>query len=212
MKLRRKNYIIFFLSVIIIGTAITLITNAGVGATAVTSLPFVISEIWGISFGLMTAIFNILWVLLQILIQREQFPKIQFMQFFVSFLLGFSVDISNVFLADIVPKSYLSQLFMLVIGCLIMGLGIFLQLIAKVVYNPAEGIVSVITEKTKYSFSTVKTAFDITLVILSILLGLIATGRVTGIREGTIISALIIGPFTGIYKKIFNSFRINYNH
>lgn len=212
MKLKIKKYIIFFLSVIIIGTAITLITNAGLGATAITSLPFVISEIWGISFGLMTALFNILWVLLQILIQREQFPKIQFMQFFVSFLLGFSVDISNVFLADIVPKSYFSQLLMLVIGCLIMGFGIFLQLIAKVVYNPAEGIVLAITKKTKYSFSRVKTVFDITLVILSILLGLIVTGRVTGIREGTIISAFIIGPFTGIYQKTFNYLRVNYNH
>lgn len=204
MKNILKNYGLLFLSILIIGTAITLITNAGLGATAITSLPFVISELWEISFGLLTSLFNVLWVLLQILIQGKMFPKIQWLQFVVSFLLGFSVDLSNFFLGSIRPQAYLSQIIMLIIGCLVMAFGIFIQLEAKSVYNPAEGIVAAITENTKYSFGTVKTFFDSTLVILSILLGLIVAGQVTGIREGTIISALIIGPFTGVFQKIFN--------
>lgn len=204
MELKMKDYILFFLSVIIIGAAITLITNAGMGATAITSLPFVISEIWGISFGFMTALFNLLWVLLQIMIQRKNFPKIQLLQFIVSFLLGLSVDVSNLILGGINPQTYINQIIILVIGCLTMAFGIFLQLKANVVYNPAEGIVTVIAEHTRYQFSTIKTIFDSTLVILSILLGLFVTGKVTGIREGTIISALIIGPFTGMYRKLFN--------
>lgn len=207
MKIRYKDYFLFILSVMIVGTAITLITNAGVGATAITSLPFVISEIWDISFGMMTAIFNIIWVFLQIIIQKREFPKVQFLQFFISILLGFSVDLSNMLLKNIIPTSYYAQIIMLIIGCMVMGLGIFLQLTADVVYNPAEGIVSVISEKTNYDFSTVKTLFDVLLVILSILLGLVVTGSVIGIREGTIISALIIGPFIGVYKKIYIHFK-----
>ena len=93
---------------------------------------------------------------------------------------------------------------MLIIGCLIMGFGIFLQLEAKSVYNPAEGIVAVITENTEYPFGTVKTFFDSTLVILSILLGLLIAGQIIGIRERAIISTLIIGPFTATFQKMFN--------
>lgn len=42
-----KNYSFLFISIFIVGTSITLITNAGLGATAVTSLPYVISQLWG---------------------------------------------------------------------------------------------------------------------------------------------------------------------
>lgn len=204
MKSTFKEYGLLLISILVVGTSITVITNAGLGATAVTSLPFVISELWGISFGLMTGIFNVLWVLLQMTIQRKQFPKIQLLQFVVAFILGFAVDLSNEILGFIQPQNYFFQLIMLIVGCLIMGLGIFLQLEAKSVYNPAEGIVAVITDNTKYAFGTVKTFFDSTLVVLSILLGLIVAGQMTGIREGTIISALIIGPFTGMFQKLFN--------
>lgn len=204
MKTAFKNYSLLFLSVLIVGTAITLITNAGLGATAVTSLPFVISELWEVSFGFLTALFNILWVLLQFFILGRKFPKIQWLQFIISFLLGLSVDLSNFFLSSIDPSTYLEQFLMLIIGCLVMGLGISIQLKSKSIYNPAEGIVVAITENTKYSFGTVKILFDCTLVVLSILLGLIVSGQITGIREGTIISALIIGPFTGIFQKIMN--------
>jgi len=204
MKSTFKEYGLLLISILVVGTSITVITNADLGATAVTSLPFVISELWGISFGLMTSVFNVLWVLLQMAIQGKQFPKIQWLQFVVSFVLGIAVDLSNELLGFIQPQNYFSQLFMLIVGCLVMGLGIFLQLEAKSVYNPAEGIVAAITDHTKYAFGTVKTFFDSTLVVLSILLGLVVAGQMTGIREGTIISALIIGPFTGMFQKLFN--------
>ncbi len=198
-----KSYGLFFVSVLIIGTAITIITNAGLGATAVTSLPFVISELWPVSFGLMTGLFNVLWVVLQIAIQRKSFPKVQLLQFGVSFVLGVAIDLSNVLLGFIQPQTYFWQMVMLIIGCMVMGFGIFVQLEAKAIYNPAEGIVAVITKNTKYPFGAVKTAFDSTLTILSILLGLVVAGQVVGIREGTIISAIIIGPFTGMFQTIF---------
>lgn len=203
MKTILRRYCLLFISIFIVGTGITLITNAGLGATAVTSLPYVISQLWSVSFGFMTGLFNVLWVILQMVIQRKKVPKIQILQFLVAFVLGFSVDLSNILLGFIQPENYFSQILMLIIGSLILAFGVFLQLEAKAVYNPAEGIVAVISKNTSYPFGTIKTLFDSTLVILSILLGFIVTGRMVGIREGTIISALIIGPFTGMFQKIF---------
>lgn len=203
MRTILRRYCLLFISIFIVGTGITLITNAGLGATAVTSLPYVISQLWSVSFGFMTGLFNVLWVILQMVIQRKKVPKIQILQFLVAFVLGFSVDLSNILLGFIQPENYFSQILMLIIGSLILAFGVFLQLEAKAVYNPAEGIVAVISKNTSYPFGTIKTLFDSTLVILSILLGFIVTGRMVGIREGTIISALIIGPFTGMFQKIF---------
>ena len=204
MNRETTDYLILFTSILIVGFAITLITKAQLGATAVTSLAFVISQLSGFSFGMMTGLFNFIYVILQIAIQRKEFPKIQLFQFVVSFILGFAVDFANFLLQNILPETYIQQLAILLAGCVIMGFGVFLQLKAAKVYNPAEGIVSAIAGALNRPFGVVKTAFDSTLVILAVLLGLVVTGGVIGIREGTIVSALIIGPIIGVFQKIFN--------
>lgn len=204
MIVKVKDYLLLFISIFIVGFAITLITKAGLGATAVTSLAFVISQLSGLSFGLMTGLFNILWVVLQMLILRKEFPKIQLLQFVVAFILGFAVDFANLLLRHLSVDSYVQQLGILILGCVVMGFGVFLQLKAATVYNPAEGIVAVISETTQRPFGTIKTIFDSTLVVLSLLVGIVATGHVVGVREGTIVSALLIGPITGLFQKIFH--------
>lgn len=192
------------MSILIVGFAITLITKAQLGATAVTSLAFVISQLSGLSFGMMTGLFIFMYVIIQIVIQRKAFPKIQLFQFVVSFILGFAVDFANFLLRNLLPETYIQQLAILLVGCVIMGFGVFLQLKAATVYNPAEGIVYAIADATNRPFGVVKTAFDVTLVISAIILGLVVTGGVVGVREGTIVSALIIGPIIGIFQKLFN--------
>ena len=204
MKREMKDYIILLMSILIVGFAITLITKAQLGATAVTSLAFVISQLSGLSFGMMTGLFNFMYVIIQIVIQRKTFPKIQLFQFVVSFILGFAVDFANFLLRNLLPETYIQQLAILLVGCVIMGFGVFLQLKAAIVYNPAEGVVYAIADATNRPFGVVKTAFDVTLVISAIILGLVVTGDVVGVREGTIVSALIIGPIIGIFQKLFN--------
>lgn len=207
MKGKTKNYLLLFVSIFIVGFAITLITKAGLGATAVTSLAFVISQFSGLSFGIMTALFNILWVVLQMLILKKEFPKVQLLQILVAFILGFAVDFADVLLHHLNVNSYGQQLALLFLGCILMGFGVFLQLKAATVYNPAEGIVAVISETTQRHFSTVKTIFDSTLVVSSLLLSLLVTGQVVGVREGTIVSALLIGPITGFFQRAFHQIK-----
>lgn len=204
MRREMKDYIVLLISILIVGFAITLITKAQLGATAVTSLAFVISQLSGLSFGMMTGLFNFMYVIIQIAIQRKAFPKIQLFQFLVSFILGFSVDFANFLLRNLLPEMYIQQLGILLIGCVIMGFGVFLQLKAAKIYNPAEGIVYAIADAINRPFGVVKTAFDVTLVTLSVILGFVMTGGIIGVREGTIVSALIIGPFIGIFQKLFN--------
>lgn len=198
-----KDYVLLLISIFIIGFAITLITMTGLGATAVTSLAFVISQLSGVSFGTLTGLFNVLWVVLQIAIKRKAFPKIQLLQFVVAIILGVAVDVATVLLSGLVLHTYFQQIAVLILGSIIMGFGVSLQLKAATIYNPAEGIVAVLADTTRRPFGFVKTMFDGTLVLLAVLLGLFAAGEVIGVREGTIISALLIGPITGMFQQLF---------
>ena len=159
MRKTLKSYGLFFVSVLIIGTAITIITNAGLGATAVTSLPFVISELWPVSFGLMTGLFNVLWVVLQIAIQRKSFPKVQLLQFGVSFVLGVAIDLSNVLLGFVQPQTYFWQMVMLIIGCMVMGFGIFVQRTIESSLYSSKGIFGIFSNHRHNSFSRVVNRF-----------------------------------------------------
>ena len=50
-------------------------------------------------------------------------------------------------------------------------------------------------------YSTLKTLTDVLIVVLAAAVALIFLHTIVGIREGTIIAALIIGPIAGFFKK-----------
>lgn len=91
---------------------------------------------------------------------------------------------------------------MVLIGCAIIAFSTVLQLRARVINNPAEGIVKAIAYKTSKDFGTVKLYFDISLVCLALVISLFVSGSIQGMREGTIISALIIGPMIKVFQKL----------
>ncbi|WP_368645437.1 YitT family protein [Alkalibacterium putridalgicola] len=189
-----KNYVQFILSVLIVGTGITLITQSGLGTTAVSSLPFVVSEVTPLSFGMLTMLFNSLWVILQILLLRNRFEKRQFLQFLVGPVLGLAIDGSNAVFSFLSPATYLSQLFVLFVGIAVLALGIFVQINAAAIYNPAEGLVYSIARVINRKFGDIKLTFDLVLVLSAGLLSLIFRGEIMGLREGTLLTALLVGP------------------
>jgi uncharacterized membrane protein YczE len=73
---------------------------------------------------------------------------------------------------------------------------VYLEVIANVIINPGEGAVRTIAKKTGIRFGSVKVLFDGTLTVIAVILSLAAFGSIRGIREGTIISALLVGSIT----------------
>lgn len=203
MKETLKRYSLFLLSVWVIGLGISMITQSNLGTTAITSLPYVFSALFPWSFGTFTMLANILWVLLQIIILRKNFERKQYIQFFVGPLLGVSIDINGLLLQSFQTSPYLARLIFVLIGCAILAFGIFLQLASRTIYNPTEGIVNVLSITFKKPFGNVKLAFDIGLIVASVILSWATMGTIVGIREGTLLSAILIGPLTNYFKNHF---------
>lgn len=206
MKETLKRYSLFLLSVWVIGLGISMITQSNLGTTAITSLPYVFSMLFPWSFGTFTMLANILWVLLQIIILRKNFETKQYLQFFVGPLLGISIDINGLILQSFQTSPYLARLIFVFIGCVILAFGIFLQLASRTIYNPTEGIVNALATTLNKPFGNIKMTFDISLIVASVILSWIVLGNIAGIREGTLLSALLIGPFTNFFKNHFGPF------
>ncbi len=190
-----SNYIKFLLSLVIMGFGIALVTKSGLGTSAVSSVPYVLSNVFALSFGTFTFIINMLYFVIQILVLRKDFPKNQYFQIVVGPVLGIFIDLSMFILKNLDLSNYLLKVVILLVGCFIVAYSIWLQLEANVVINPTEGIVKVLADKTNIKFSSMKTYFDTFLVVVASLISFIGLGRIVGVREGTLISAFVVGYF-----------------
>ena len=83
-----------------------------------------------------------------------------------------------------------------------MGIGVSLILITDIIMT-ARGFCNAVSDRWKVKFSKVKTVYDVASALFTITLALIFIGKLTLIREGTIISALLVGRVVGFILEHF---------
>ena len=79
------------------------------------------------------------------------------------------------------------------LGNLFLAFGIYWQAASKTIVQPGEGMVLAFSVVLRKSFGTIKIWNDVTLVVLAVLLGFVFLGHVAGVREGTVVSAFLVG-------------------
>lgn len=189
-----KRYLIFTAGLFFSALGIAFTKQGDLGMSTVSSAPYVMSmQFDSISFGMWSTISNCTFVLLQIIILRKNFKPIQLLQIPFSFLFGYFTDFGVWLISPIPVSNYLMQMLMVLIGIAVLSFGITLAVIADVMYNSGEGLVKAISDVSGFKFGNVKVAFDISVVALAVVLSLLFFGEVRGVREGTIISAILTG-------------------
>lgn len=81
-----------------------------------------------------------------------------------------------------------------------MGLGIALEVVADVCMNSGEYVVHIASRKFSMEFGTVKILFDVTLLLIAVGCSWILAGRIDGVREGTVIVAVLTGPIVRLIR------------
>lgn len=189
------RYILLTAGVFFIGIGIALAKRSNLGISPVSSVANVLSLKFPVlTVGTWLMLWNCLMIVFQIIILRKGFKPIQFLQFPISLLLGFFTDI-GVTLVSVIPNSiYIIRLLLILLGVAVLAFGITLMIIADTVMNVGEAFVDVLAKTLNKSFGSVKVAFDISCVALSVVLSLIFFDfTVVGTREGTVITACCTG-------------------
>lgn len=182
------------LAVMALGVAFSI--KASLGTSPISSFPYVTSRISGLSVGTTTIIVNTFFVLIQIPILRNRYQWFQLLQFPAVIVFGLLIDAGGALIQGITFADYFQQWLLCVIGILLVGLGVSLEVAAGLVTTAGEGVVLAICQVFPVKFSTVKIAFDVTLVCISILTSLLFLGGLEGIREGTVAAAVCVGLVT----------------
>ena len=109
-----------------------------------------------------------------------------------------------VMLSMIVPQNYLHSLICLLLGCLILGFGVYLEVLANVVMLPGESFVRAVSQTWQTEFGTTKVSFDVSMTVIATALSFIFFFTLSGVREGTIIAAILVGFISRLFGRLFN--------
>lgn len=190
------------LGLFIMALGVSLSVKADLGVTPISCVPYIYSLVVPFSLGELTIFMNAIFILLQIAILRKRYRYIQLIQFLAVILLGYFIDFTLYLISGISPTTYLGQLIILLISCAFIALGVFLFVKANITYIPGDGLLVVISKTFKKDFGKVKICFDCSMVIIGIVSSFFFLHKLAGIREGTILAALIVGLLVQLYEKI----------
>ena len=189
-----KRYLLLLIGLSIMAFGVAFSIKASLGTSPISSVPYVISLFTPLTVGTATISMHCVFILLQILILRKNYHPIQLMQLPVAFFFGYLTDFGVWAVQGITCNTYWQQWIVCIIGILLVGLGVSLEVKAGVVVLAGEGVVLAICKVLpKVKFGYMKVGFDVTLVAIACILSIVFTGRLQGVREGTVAAALLVG-------------------
>ena len=196
-----KRYIVFLIGLFINSLGVSLITKADLGTSPISSIPYVLSLNFPFTLGQFTIAFSLLLILIQLVILRRNFKAEHLLQIPISILFGYFIDLTMVMLFFVHPQTYLSSVIHLLIGCVILGFGVYTEVLADVAMLPGESFVRAVSSTWKTEFGSTKVAFDVSLAVIAAVLSLLFAHRLDGVREGTIIAALLVGFIARLFGR-----------
>lgn len=196
-----KRYFIFLIGIYINSFGISFITKAALGTSPISSVPYVLSLGFWPTMGEFTIALSLLLILLQIALLGKKFKKASLLQIPVSIVFGYFIDWSMLLLEWVNPQEYLMKILFLLIGCVILGFGVFLEVAADVVMLPGEAFVQAVTIRFRTDFGITKVCFDASMAGSALVISLILFHGVIGVREGTIVAVLTVGLIAKLFGK-----------
>ncbi len=198
-----NRYLLFLLGLLCNGFGVAFITKSALGTTPIASIPYTLSLIMPrLTLGNFTIIVSMILISLQVILLKENVKWIDIiLQIPITFLFGYVIDFSMWILTAFHPANYVVKLISLLAGCIIIAIGASLEVKADVTMLPADGFTRAITKVTGCQFATVKLITDSSQAAVAVLLGLIFLQKLAGVREGTVIGALLIGNIIKIINK-----------
>ena len=196
-----KRYLLFLVGLFVSSLGVSLVTKANLGTSPISSIPYVLSLNFPFTLGNFTIIFSLFLIALQVLILRKNFKAEYILQIPVSIAFGYFIDFTMYIFFWVNPQNYLIKIVTLLIGCIILGFGVYIEVIADVVMLPGESFVRAIVQTWNTNFGTTKIVFDCSMTIIAGILSFVFSGKLNGVREGTVIAALLVGFIARLFGK-----------
>lgn len=204
-----KKAVLLILGLFLISYAIALSIRCNLGTTAISTIPYELSFIVPISVGSLTIIFQTSLLIMQRLLLKSSFPKVQYLQFVVALIFGNFINFSLTLTVADIPHTPLQKWILCIISCFIMALGLLVEINSKSIILPADGLIIALSHIKDKEFGKIKTKFDVICVLIAASLSIICFGSLKSVGLGTIFAAVVVGYIMRFYRKIIKT-SLNY--
>lgn len=199
--MKRINRIVIYIGgIVLLALGGVLAIKSNLGASPISSLPLSISKVSRISLGTAAAILFTIYVVIQILILKRDFKKIQLLQIVFAILFGQIMNFFNSIITININNFY-SRILICILSFFITAFGVVFTITANIVPVAPDGLAQVISKKAKIDFGKAKIYFDCTVVVLAVSILLLNSKGLEGLGIGTILSALLVGRIVAYINK-----------
>ena len=198
-----KKILTTLAGIFLIYAAVGVAIKCGIGVLPVDAAITTLSNIIHVKVGTVAIIFHGSFLVGQIILEKKNFRKIEFLQIlnitFGGAVLNF---VLYTLLKNFTVTFYPVKLVLSTASFLVGAFGCTLVLETHFVRTSMEGFIQLMAERMGITMGTLRRRIDIFLVIATVLLILITKTPLT-LREGTVIAALIFGPAMDFFKNKF---------
>lgn len=200
-----ERYLLFIIGLFIASMGVAFSTKAGLGTSPVASVPYSVSLVLtSISFGMWLNVLSIIQISIQIILLRKKCKPLEiFIQTILAFAYGYLTNFSCWLIRSIEMHNYLERFIFMLLGCLILAFGLWIQFKGRVAMLPGEAMNRAIAEVTGKKYENIKIFFDLFYIALSVVICLVFLRELKGVREGSVIAAVIIGLLIKLFNKLW---------
>lgn len=201
-----ERYILFLIGLFIASMGVALSTKAGLGTSPVASVPYSVSLMSDIlTFGGWLNVLSLIQITVQVILLRSKCNPVEIIiQTVLAFVYGYLTNFSCYLIRGVTINTYVGQFVCMLLSCVVLGFGIWVQYKGSVAMLPGEAMNRAISVVIGKKYENIKIFFDVMYIFISVLIGIMFLGGLKGVREGSIIAAILVGNVIRLCNVIFN--------
>ncbi len=195
------QHLILIVSLFVMTFGVALCVRSNFGSSVISAIPLAMTlagdnaQAPQLSIGEYTYLMNAVLVAIQIIVLRRRFEAVQLFQLVIGFFFGFLLDVNMWLTQSVVCTGLWSKIVIQFVGCLVLGIGISVEIRCGSVTMPGEGVPAALSKATGVAFAKAKICVDICLVVGAIALCYVFFGHwlwnVVG--PGTLFAMFFVG-------------------
>lgn len=183
---------------LLLGLGISLQIKAGIGQSMLNAFALTLAELFHLEVGTMLNILNILFFITYILIRKTNFESRDVIQILATIANGYIINFFVYYVfADFAIDSYLLRVLTFLLGLCLASASLGAVLAIEIIRFPLESLCVVLCQKLNKNLTTVRMRFDMLFLFSTLVISLIS-GNTIFIREGTVISFLLLSRLMGL--------------
>ena len=184
---------LLLIGLMLMAFGVVLSIRSDLGTSPISSLPYVYSFIVPLSVGVLTIAMHIVMIILQKLLLGNKFTWTRYLQLPIGIIFSLGIDVLLWLTQNWQADNYIQQLLYCLSSCMITAIGVCMLVKANLVFFFCVGLYQAFALRFNWNFGSCKSFGAMVLVLLAVISSYIGLHYIVGIREGTIISALLVG-------------------